>query len=354
MKKILSSLLLGVLVMASACSKDEAPKPDGRLLGLQLTLKHVDPKTGETIAGATSNYYRKEDQAIISIESTVPIEKVDVVSSVSKAVLTTLNVGGTTAEFSVPVEDLDIPFGQRASLLFHLYFDDAGKEGFSYPSMKSMKFDVISEIPSVANFIKADGSTVELKTTDFNIQGFTEEDKRGVVATFKPGVASYLAVEDSPLLQFGSNRNFSASFWIQTNHNISDPGILGTMDWGSSNNKGWIVAFLNGRFRFVVGDGAGGKFDIREAEGESILGDDWHFVTVVCDRANYVAIYVDGVEKARGNSSAVDINNGNTVKINQDGTGAYGDRLGSKFSGVTFHDKALTATEILDIYNSTK
>lgn len=354
MKKILSSLLLGLLVIASACSKDEAPKPDGRLLGLGLTLKHVDPKTGETVVGATNNYYRKEDQVNISIESTLPIEKVDVVSSVSKAVLTTLNVGGTTAEFSVPVEDLDIPFGQRASLLFHLYFDDAGKEGFSYPSMKSMKFDVISEIPSIVNYKRADGTTTELKTTDFNIQGFSEDPKRGVVATFKPGTPSYLSIEDSPLLQFGANRNFSVSFWIQSNHNISDPAILGTMDWNSSNNKGWVVAWLNGRLRFVTCDGAGLKNDIRQPEGETILGDEWHFATIVCNRNSTLSIYVDGVERVSGAAVPMDINNGTTVKINQDGTGGYGDRLGSKFGSVVFYDKALTAAEILDIYNSTK
>jgi len=355
MKKLIANILMGAMVLLTACSKDEAPKADGRLLGLELTLKHVSPKTGETIVNASNDYFRKEDNVNITLESSLPMERIEVVNSVTRSVLTTLNAGGTSVNYSVAVDDLNIPFGQRASLLFHIYFADAGKDGFSYPSIKSVKFDVISEIPSVVNFIRNDGSTTELKTTEYNIDGFSEDEKRGVVASFKPGAASYLSIENSPLLQFGSNRSFTASFWINSTHDISDPAILGTMDWNSSNNKGWIVAWLNGRFRFVVCDGEGTKYDIREPETkEPILDGEWHFVTVVCERNSYTAIYVDGVETVRGGSSAIDINNGNTVKINQDGTGGYGDRLGSKWAGVKFYEKALTAQEILDIYNATK
>lgn len=353
MKQFIASILLGVLVLAAACSKDKSSKADGRLLGLELSFKHKDPKTGETKTNAFSDYFRKEDDVEISLESSLEIEKIDIVSSVTQAVLTTITSGGTTASYAVPVENLNIPFGQRASLFFHVYFKDAGKEGFSYPSMKSYTFNVISEIPSIVNMAKADGTTVELKTTDVNIQGFTEDAKRGVVATFKPGAASYLSVEDSPLLQFGANKNFSVSFWIQSNHDISDPAIMGTQDWNSSNNKGWTIAWLNGRLRVVTCDGAGLKNDIRETSG-SLVGDTWRFVTVVFNRSSSLSIYIDGVQTATGPAIPMDINSGNTVKINQDGTGGYGDRLGSKFSGVVFHEKALSADEVLAIYNSTK
>lgn len=354
MKQLITNLLLGILVFTTGCTKEEAAKADGRLLGLELSFQHKDPKSGETLTNVFSNYYRKTDQVEVNLESSLEIEKIDIVNSVTQSKLTTLDVNGTTASYYVPVNDLAIPFGQRASLFFHVYFKDAGKDGFSYPSMKSYTFNVISEIPSIVNFKRADGSTTELKTTDFNIQGFSEDPKRGVVATFKPGTPSYLSIEDSPLLQFGANRNFSVSFWIQSNHNISDPAILGTMDWNSSNNKGWVVAWLNGRLRFVTSDGAGLKNDIRLPEGETILGDEWHFATIVCNRNSSLSIYVDGVERVSGAAVPMDINNGTTVKINQDGTGSYGDRLGSKFGSVVFYDQALTAAEILDIYNSTK
>jgi hypothetical protein len=353
MKQLITSLLLGILVFTTGCTKEEAAKADGRLLGLELSFQHKDPKSGETLTNVFSNYYRKTDQVEVNLESSLEIEKIDIVNSVTHSKLTTLDVNGTTASYSVPVNDLAIPFGQRASLFFHVYFKDAGKDGFSYPSMKSYTFNVISEIPSIVNFKRADGSTTELKTTDFNIQGFSEDNKRGVVATFKPGTPSYLAIEDSPLLQFGSSKNFSVSFWMQSNHNTSDPAILGTMDWNSSNNKGWIVAWLNGNLRVVTSDGAGLKNDIRMSSG-SLLGDDWHFVTIVFNRTTSLSIYVDGALAVTGAAVPMDLNNGTTVKINQDGTGSYGDRLGSKFGSVIFYEKALTEAEILDIYNSTK
>lgn len=353
MKQVIASILLGVLILAGACSKDESSKPDGRLLGLELSFNHKDPKTGETKTNAFSDYYRKEDQVEINLESSLEIDKIDIVNSVTQSVLTTLTTGGTSASFSVPVADLSIPFGQRASLFFHVYFKDAGKNGFSYPSMKSYTFNVISEIPSIVNFVNAAGTTTELKTTDYNIQGFTEDAKRGVVATFKPSAISYLDIENSPLLQFGTSKNFSVSFWIQSNQDISDPAIMGTQDWNSSNNKGWIIAWLNGRLRVVTCDGAGLKNDIRETSG-SMIGDAWHFVTVSFNRNSSLSIFVDGVQTATGPAIPMDINNGNTVKINQDGTGSYSPRLGSKFSGVVFYEKALTEAEVLDIYNSTK
>ena len=353
MKQLITSLLLGILVLTAGCTKEETAKADGRLLGLELSFQHKDPKTGETLSNVFSNYYRKADQVEVSLESTLEIEKIDIVNSVTQTKLTTLDVNGTTASYSVPVNDLAIPFGQRASLFFHVYFKDAGKDGFSYPSMKSYTFNVISEIPSIVNFKKADGSSTELKTTDFNIQGFSEDSKRGVIATFKPGTPSYLSIEDSPLLQFGASKNFSVSFWIQSSHDISDPAILGTQDWNSSNNKGWVVAWLNGRLRVVTCDGAGLKNDVRETSG-GMVGDAWHFVTVVFNRSTSLSIYVDGVMTATGPAIPMDINNGNTIKINQDGTGNYGDRLGSKFSNVVFHEKALSDAEILDMYNSTK
>ena len=74
MKKLVSTLLTGLLLFAAGCTKEETAKADGRLLGLELSFHHTDPKTGETVTNEFSNYYRKTDQVEVSLESSLDIE----------------------------------------------------------------------------------------------------------------------------------------------------------------------------------------------------------------------------------------------------------------------------------------
>ena len=354
MKKNILFILLGVIGIFTGCNPDEDNKADGRLIGLEVTFKHTDPRTGEVQTNEFEEYYRDNDEVKVNIESNKTIKKVEVVDATSQKALTTIEVNGNTSNFSYPVKDLNIPFGQRASLKFHLYFDDEGKDGFSYPSMKSYTFNVISDIPSIVNFKKADGSLVELKTTDFNIVGFAKDSQHGVYATTKPNEVSYLEVENSSLLNFGATRNFSISFWVQSNHDTDDPAMMGTQDWNSSNNKGWIVAWLNGRIRVVACDGEGHKTDFRTTETQSILGTSWHFVSIVFNRTGNAEIWLDAqlaVTKIMVNGN---IDTGLPVRINQDGTATYSPRLQAKYSNIIFHDYALTAAQISQLYNSSK
>ena len=347
--------LIGLLFAFAGCDKSgyELPEPDGRLIGLQVDILHVSPRTGQTMTNAFEDKYRNNETVTGTIRSNKRINKVDIVNNVNGTVLTTLNVNGTEAQFSIPVAGMNIPFGQTGVLYFHMYFDDIGVDGFDYPSVKSYRFSVISDIPSVVSFKRADGTTTELRTTEMNIDRFYEDVRRGVVVKFKPAVNSYLVVEDSPLLRFGDNQNFSISFWIKSDHNISDPAMMGTMNWNSSNNVGWVVAWLRGVLRVVAGDGTGAKVDYRTGEPLA-LSTEWKFVAITFDRNNRSYIYVDGVEAASAPMTAVYIDAGVSVKINQDGTGNYGDKLGADYSQVTFYNYALTQAQVTAIFNATK
>ncbi|GAP42449.1 Concanavalin A-like lectin [Lentimicrobium saccharophilum] len=351
MRKIFTFLFIAITIAFLGCT-DEENKVDGRLLGLDIKFKHTSPRTGEVLTNVYEDAYRDGDMVQISIESSYEIERIEVVNGTTKTALTTIDVNGTTASFSYPAADLEIPFGQRAALKFHFYFNDAGKDGFDYPSMKSITFNANSDIPSIVNFKKSDGSVVELKTTDYNIVGFAEDEVHGVYATTIPDEISYLEVENSSLLNFGASRNFSISFWIQSDHDESDPAIMGTQDWNSSNNKGWVIAWLNGRIRAVACDGDGNKTDLRTAEEQSILGADWHFVTVVFNRTANAEIWIDGQLAVSTVMVNGNIDTGLPVKINQDGTGTYSPRLGAKYSDIFFYDYALTEAQIQAIFNA--
>ncbi len=353
MKQQLILLLSLLSCTFFACQKEKTYKPDGRLVGLETTLTHTSPRTGQVQTNVYKDYYRKGETVKIDLNSNHDIAKIDVVNLSTAQPITTIQVGGKTASYSVPVNNLNIPLGQRASLAFNVYFNDNGKDGFDYPSIKTYNFDVISDVPSIVNFKKKDGTTTELKTTDYNIGGFSEDVKRGIVASFKPGVISYLDVENSNLLKFGATSNFSVSFWFQSNESTDDPGLMGTLDWNSSNNKGWLIAYLGGGLRVVVGNGEGVKTDFRQTT-VSVKSTDWQFVTVTFNRTGNAEIYVNGVSVAFAAMVPVDIDNGKSVKINQDGTGSYSPRLGSKFANVNFYNYALSAAEVLQAYNASK
>lgn len=356
MKNNISLLLIGMILFVTGCDMSEydLPEPDGRLIGLQVDMIHVSPRTGETLTNAYEDFYRTDETVNLTIRSNKRIARIDVVNSVSGSVLTSQSVNGMEASFNVGVDGLGIPFGQSGVLYFHLYFDDIGEDGFDYPSVKSYRFTVLADIPSVVNFQRIDGSRVELRTTEFNIGGFSEHPQRGIVATFKPGENSYLEVENSPLLNFGDSQNFSISFWINTDHNVSDPAMMGTMNWNSSNNVGWVVAYLRGVLRVAAGDGDGTKVDYRTTEDHSIMGQGWKFVAITFDRNDRSYVYVDAVEAASAPMTPVNIDAGVSVKINQDGTGNYGDKLGADYSAVTFYNYALTASQVTDIFNAGK
>ncbi|WP_299582314.1 LamG domain-containing protein [uncultured Sunxiuqinia sp.] len=357
MKKDIVFLLIALVSMLAGCDMSDysLPEPDGRLLGVEVSLDHVDPRTGETETNIFEDFYRKDDQVQIAISSSKKIDKIDVVNSLSKSVVQSIEVGGNTASFNYAVEAMGIPFGQSGDLVFHLYYDDAGENGFSFPSIQSYAFTVISDIPSIVNFRKSDGSEVELRASDVNIDKYYEDSSKGLVAQFKPDVNSFLDLEDSPLLKFGANKNFSVSFWVQSDHDTSDPAMMGTLDWNSSDNQGWLIAWRNGRLRIVIGDGNGTKTDYRQDDNDpSLVGPEWHLVVVNFDRAGDSELFIDGELRASAPMDPVDIDNGTTVKVNQDGTGDYGEKLGAKYSQITFYDYVLTSDEVANLYQTTK
>ncbi len=357
MRKNKILFFVGWMLFFAGCDMSEydLPDPDGRLLGVDVEFRHVDPRTGETHVNVFENLFRSEDDVEVSISSTKTIDRIEVVNSVSAAVVSTINVNGTSADFTYSVEDMGIPFGESGNLVFHLYYDDVGEDGFEFPSIQSYSFRVISDVPSIVNFKSQDGTVTEIRTTEVNIDGFSEDPDRGIIASFKGGENSYLDIEDTPLLQFGANQNFSISFWIQSDHDTSDPAMMGTMDWASSGNVGWLLAWRNGRVRVVAGNGDGVKTDYSQpGDDPSMVGTDWHFITVTFDRNGDSELYINADMRASAGMEPVDINAGVTAKINQDGTGDYGGKLRAKYNQVFFYDYVLSASEITDIYNATK
>jgi len=351
-------LIISVWILAlTGCdySAYDLPSPDGRLNGVTVDLTYVDPETGEIQTNIFEDYYNSDDIVKITLKSSKAIEKIEVVNSATASVVGSLAVNSTTADFSYEVEKMSIPFGQSSNLVFHIYFNDKGEDGFDYPSMRSYAYTVKQRIPSIVNFKKSDGTVTELRGTDVNIEGYSEDAVKGVVGTFKKGVNSYIDLGSPSSLNFGANKNFSVSFWVKSTHDVSDPAMMGTMDWNSSGNVGWVIAWRNGRIRVVAGDGAGTKTDYRQADEDTPMIDGtWHLVVVTFDRAGVSSLYIDGSLRASAPMVPVNIDAGVSTKINQDGTGNYGDKLGASYAKIVFYDYVVSGSEVTTLFNSGK
>jgi|GEM_PF-1120897 len=366
MKNKLFLVLLAVSSILAGCQFDDPIPVDDRLLGQSVTFSHINPRTGEAYKpnddrpfDEFQDFYRSDMMVELDIESTYEIDKIEIVSLLNRELLATIQVDGTNATFSHPVADLNVPFAQSSPLLFHVYFKDEGMKGFSYPSMKSFTYLVSDDVPSPISFQRADGSITELKTTAINIGSLEPApNNQGIIATFKPDEISCLEVENASFLKFGNSRSFSFGFWFKSDHNISDPAIIGTMDWNSSNNTGWVLAYRRGNLRLVAGEAGVDKVDFAEpSEGEGgtpWMTGEWHFITGVFDRAGNASIYVDGNLSAERPMTSTNIDNDNPIYINQDGTGSYGDRLGAAYRNIVIYDYALTPAQIQEVYETTK
>lgn len=366
--KYLTLVFTALTLMAAFMScTDDFQEMDTRLIDREITFKLTDPESGETLVNVFEKAFRAEHNVQVEIESDYRINKIDVVNVNTRDVIENISVNGNVATFTSPVANMGIPFGQAINLAFHLYFDDDGVDGFNYPSMRSFTLRVIDDIPSNVQYSFSDGRIQELATDIVNAAQVYNHPEFGIVTSFKGGENSFMIVENNPLLNVGANRDYSVSWWMKSDHNISDPAVMGTQNWASGANTGWVVAWSRGRMRFVASSREEGvrnetpytneaRFDLRN-EGSLWEDGEFHHVTITAKRGEGMYIYINGVEEGFGSMASVNLDNDSRIHINQDGTGNYGGtnperKLSAEYAKIVFYDRALTAEEVAEIYNN--
>lgn len=355
MNKNIILILLATVLMVWSCD-DSLPEVDDRLKAIGVDFEHVNPATGETEANVYEALYAKDDQVKINIASSDLVEKISVVNSVNGELLETRELNGTSASFEYSVESLNIPFGLAATLDFYMYYDDAGEGGFDYPSMKTISYKVISAIPSVTKYFDNNGGIMDIIINENNGGTYSEDEDGNILFSFEENDDNplYAVYPDHSFLKFGTG-DFSMSFWLNTTADFSDPALFATMDWSSSSNHGWILAWGGYDLRFVMTDEEGNKTDISWAEGTLPNYGEWHHIVVSVDRDDKVVIYVDGNAELDGNAATPgSLDNGVPIHINQDGTGKYGDHFHGSYKDIRFYKHPLSSEEVTTIYNATK
>lgn len=349
----------------SGCS-DEFQEMDTRLIDREVTFSFLHPQSGEMVSGVMEGAFRPENNLQVQITSDYTIDKVDVVNINTRTVLDNVQVGGNEFSYTTPVSQMGIPFGQSVNIAFHIYFADAGVDGFNYASMRTFTFRVQDDIPSNVHFHASDGTIRELATEIINAAEVYDDPNLGIITSFKGGENSFMIVEDSPLLRFGANRDFSVSWWMRSDHSISDPAVMGTQNWSSGANTGWVVAWSRGRLRFVASSREDEvrnqtpytnqeRFDLRE-ENPLWADGQFHHVVITAKRDEGMYIFINGEEEGFGSMEAVNLDNDSQIHINQDGTGNYGGtnpdrKLRAEYAQIRFFDRALSPEEIRELYN---
>jgi hypothetical protein len=156
-------------------------------------------------------------------------------------------------------------------------------------------------------------------------------------------------VDTQQLMPFLKTDSFTISFWINFNdHSARASAAAGLVGKGHYYLSTWDLFLQNNHaIRFElgsasVGDGGGVTSSVL-AIGE------WHHITAVYDNTA-VSIYTDGdLNNTSTNTSSVDFNSANTVRLGER-VGDAARRLDGSLDEVRIYNKALTATEIKALF----
>jgi 2',3'-cyclic-nucleotide 2'-phosphodiesterase (5'-nucleotidase family) len=140
---------------------------------------------------------------------------------------------------------------------------------------------------------------------------------------------NYVTLGSPAALNFGTDTDFSVSFWVKFSQWKFDPPLVSNKDWASGQNPGWMIATgTDGRLQWNYSGAPGLRKDYDGPAG-TLSDGQWHHVVVTFLRAGEWTTFLDG-QVVDTRDVTVSSNNLNTpagfaVNIGQDGTGRYTD-----------------------------
>lgn len=175
----------------------------------------------------------------------------------------------------------------------------------------------------------------------------------------EPGSYNFVTLGSNDIVPFGQAKDFTVGFWLKTERVVGDPAIVGSKDWGSGNNSGWVIGTeedgrIEWNYRRTNADGLSRKDLDYTAEGNLLAKPEWTHVSVVWTINGTAETYYNGrlvdsqsIAPGTGDLSPADLN----LNIGQDGNGAYTDgEWDGLLDEVAFWDRALTATEVATVF----
>ncbi|GAA4157810.1 hypothetical protein GCM10022286_09760 [Gryllotalpicola daejeonensis] len=202
---------------------------------------------------------------------------------------------------------------------------------------------------SLHDYLPFDGDATSTtgKPTTANDVSYVQ-GKFGQAAHFNSST-SWVSLDD--LTSYPADYSFTMSTWVRSTQSGSDPSIFGNKDWNSGSNPGFV--FSTRTSNIVLNINAGGVGRVDYTTSKPITDSAWHQVAFTVDRAaGTVTLFIDGAQSGTGSIAKFAGQPFTALKslIGNDGTGSYniGDVL--DIDEFFLFDRALTPTEISDLY----
>ena len=224
------------------------------------------------------------------------------------------------------------------SLVLHLKLDgtygDASGRGNNAQPVGSPKF-----IPGIIGSNAVHVSTV-----------VDQSDPQNLVVTD----TNYVTLGTPPDLQFGSNVNFSVSYWVRFTGVPGDlPFLCNSLN--SFSNPGFTFApsYSLGGWSYSLGDVTTLNYVGIYGPDASLNDGAWHHLAHTFDRSGSGITYLDGVDvDSRSVAAAGNLDTGEVINVGQDASGAYPEAGAIDIDDVGAWRRVLTPYEVALIYNA--
>ncbi len=164
------------------------------------------------------------------------------------------------------------------------------------------------------------------------------------VELYFDGVNDVVQMPMSPLLDFGTDQDFSVELRVRTAF-AADVSIVGNKDWTTGQNKGFVFSFSGGTWKVNVGDGRSGtRVDVN---GNDISDNEWRMLSATFDRDGDLNIYESGMLVGTKSIAGIDdITTGLPFSIGADGLKAY--EFNGYIAEVRVFNTVLSAEDVAD------
>lgn len=164
--------------------------------------------------------------------------------------------------------------------------------------------------------------------------------------------ANYATLGTPPDLQFGSNINFSISYWVRFAGAPGDlPFFCNAINAYTNPGYTFAPSYQAGGWSWGLGDVVTSSFIGVYGGDNSINDESWHHVVHTFDRSASALTYLDGeLVDSRSVVGAGDLNSGEPTNIGQDPTGTYPEAGEVDIDDVGVWHRVLTPFEVYAIY----
>lgn len=165
------------------------------------------------------------------------------------------------------------------------------------------------------------------------------------------GTSQYMTADSSSSFNFG-NGNFSVGLWFKVNDYTQLSGEKSIINKYNGSYDGWRFEFSGAYLRFSGGDGGGGPFDATGSFTNPVSSNGWYYVVIVVNRTDAkVYGYLNGISNGSLNiGTTTDWDTSMALYIGKQSWASLYFPAGF-IDEVRIYNRALSATEILQLYN---